>query len=456
MVRAAAEVCDWVTTSRRIPELVARAADGGLVEPLDCVASIDDAAVHRSAAEAFARHLPRPAPLWTGAVWRNPRIRLGYVAAGFYDHPTGHLTAELIELHDRARFEVFGFSISPDDKSEVRARLMRGFDRFLDVNPQTDEEIARLIHDMQIDILIDRSGYTANAHPAIFLHRPAPVQVNYIGYPGTLGTDVYDYVIADRTVLPFDQQPFYAERIVHLPESYLVNDSKRVVPPDSMTRAQAGLPADAFVFCCFNLTSKITPQMFDIWMRLLRQVEGSVLWLLSSHPDVAANLASQAAARGVEPSRLIYADRVKLGPHLARHRLADLFLDTLPYGAHTTGVDALRAGLPLVTLLGKAFAGRVAASLLIATGLPELVTGNLDEYEALALRLAHDPPLLASFRERLRQNKAIFPLFDGDRYRCQIEAAYETMCELWKSGERPRSFAIVPGDPPRPSFPQID
>ena len=282
---------------------------------------------------------------------------------------------------------MFGISVGPDDKSEVRARLTRGFDRFYDVNPQTDEEVARLIRDLQADIVIDRSGYTANARPAIFTYRPAPIQVNYIGYPGTLGTDVYDYVISDQTVLPFDQQPFYAEKIVHLPESYLVNDSKHVVPEDAITRGEAGLPEGVFVFCCFNLTSKITPQMFDIWMRLLRQTEGSVLWLLRSHPGVKENLGKEAAARGVDPSRLVYADRMKLGQHLARHRLADLFLDTLPYGAHTTGIDALRAGLPLVTSLGKSFASRVAASPLLAIGLPDLATLSLEEYEALALRL---------------------------------------------------------------------
>jgi predicted O-linked N-acetylglucosamine transferase (SPINDLY family) len=458
LLRSAAEACDWATTTRRIPELGARAASGGSVDPLDLIVFSDDPALHLAAAKSFVSNAfpTRPAPWWTGARWQNPKIRLGYVASGFHEHPTAYLTAELIELHDRSQFEVLGFAIGPDDKSDIRARLMRAFDRSHDVRPQTDEEVAHLINGMQVDIVIDRSGYTANSRPAIFAHRPAPIQINYIGYPGTLGADFYDYVIADQTVLPFDQQPFYAEKIVHIPESYLVNDTKRLTPVDPITREQAGLPAHAFVFCCFNLTSKITPQIFDIWMRLLRQVEGSVLWLLRTHPATAENLAKEAKARGVDPSRLVHADRVKLDQHLARHRLADLFLDTLPYNAHTTANDALLTGLPVVTCLGRAFAGRVAASLLVAIGLPELVTHSLEEYEALALRLASEPPLLGKFRERLQLNKLTYPLFDGDCYRRQIEAAYTTMWELWQRGERPRNFTIAAGAPPRSSFPQSD
>jgi predicted O-linked N-acetylglucosamine transferase (SPINDLY family) len=456
LVRSAAEACDWSTTTRRIPELIARAASGALVDPLDPLTISDDPALHRASAESFVRHTfpSRPTPLWTGATWRNRKIRLGYVASGFHEHPTAFLTAELIEIHDRSQFEVLGFAIGPDDRSDIRARLKRAFDQFHDVRPQTDEEVAHLINDMQLDIVIDRSGYTANSRPAIFAHRPAPIQVNYIGYPGTLGADFYDYVIADHTVLPFDQQPFFAEKIVHLPESYLVNDTKRLTPVDGITREQAGLPAHGFVFCCFNLTSKITPQMFDVWMRLLRQTEGSVLWLLRSHPATVTNLAREATTRGVDPARLVYADRMPLAQHLARHCLADLFLDTLPYNAHTTANDALLAGLPVVTCLGKAFAGRIAASLLVAIGLPELVTHSLEEYEALALRLATEPALLGKFRDRLQQNKRTYPLFNGDCYRRQIEAAYMTMWELWQRGDKPRNFAIAAGDPPQSSFPQ--
>ena len=456
LLRSAAEACDWAITTRRIPELTAHANRGGLVEPLDLLVYSDEASLHLAAAESFARHVApvRPAPMWTATVWQNRRIRIGYLASGFYEHPTARLSAELIEIHDRSRFEVLGFSTGPDDKSDMRARLMRGFDNFVDVRPQTDEEAARLINEMQVDILVDRSGYTANARPGIFMHRPAPIQVNYIGYPGTLGSCCYDYVIADPTVLPFDQQQFYAENIVHLPESYLVNDTQRFTLTDSITREQAGLPERGFVFCCFNLSSKITPQMFDIWMRLLHQTDGSVLWLLRTHPETTENLAREATLRGVDPARIIYADRMKLDKHLARHRLADLFLDTLPYNAHTTANDALLAGLPVLTCLGNAFAGRVAASLLVAIGLPELVTRSLEEYEACALRLANEPARLADLRDRLLRNKLTHPLFNGHQYRRQLEKAFVTMWEIWQRRERPRNFSIVASDPPQTVFPE--
>jgi len=263
-------------------------------------------------------------------------------------------------------------------------------------------------------------------------------------FPATMGADFIDYIIADPVVLPFDQQAFFTEKIVHLPECYQVNDSKRPIASVTPTRGNAGLPEQGFVFCCFNNNHKITASMFEIWMRLLRAVEGSVLWLLRDNVAAETNLRKEAAARGIDPGRLVFADRVQLDEHLARHRLADLFLDTLPYNAHTTASDALWAGLPLVTCLGESFAGRVAASLLHAVGLPELVTTNLKDYEALALRLATDPSLPAAFRERLRQNRSTFPLFNTDRFRRHIEAAYTTMWEIWQRGETPRSFSVEP------------
>jgi predicted O-linked N-acetylglucosamine transferase (SPINDLY family) len=266
--------------------------------------------------------------------------------------------------------------------------------------------------------------------------------VNYLGFPGTLGADFYDYVIADAIVLPCDQQPFYSEKIVHLPDCYINNDTSRVIAPETQTREEAGLPIQGFVFCCFNNNYKITAQMFDIWMRLLHRVDGSVLWLLRENATAERNLRNEAAARGIAPDRLVFADRLKHEQHLARHRLADLFLDTLPINAHTTGSDALWAGLPLITCRGDAFAGRVGESLLKAAGLPELVTRNLQDYEALALRLATEPSLLHRFRERLRRNRPVSPLFDSDRYRRHIEAAYVTMWQIWQRGESPRSFAV--------------
>jgi protein O-GlcNAc transferase len=301
-----------------------------------------------------------------------------------------------------------------------------------------------LLNELHIDIAIDLKGYTQDARSGILAHRPAPIQVSYLGYPGTMGADFIDYVIADKTVLPFDQQPFYAEKIVHLPDCYQVNDSRREIAARTPTRREAGLPHEGFVFCCFNNNYKITPPVFDVWMRLLGTVAGSVLWLLQDNSDAKENLCKEAAVRGIDPARLVFAGRLEHEEYLARYRLADLFVDTLPYNAHTTAGDALWAGLPLLTCGGASFVGRVATSLLYAAGLPELATRDLGEYEALALRLATDAPLLRGLRHRLAQNRATCPLFDTDRFRRQIESAYTTMWELQQRGESPRSFSVEP------------
>jgi protein O-GlcNAc transferase len=294
-----------------------------------------------------------------------------------------------------------------------------------------------------VDIAVDLKGFTTDCRPGILAHRPVPIQVNYLGYPGTMGADFIDYVIADEVVLPFDLQPFFTEQIVHLPDCYQVNDSKREIAAHTPGRKDVGLRDEGFVFCCFNNNHKITALVFDVWMRILRKVEGSELWLLRDNHSAERNLRMEAAARGVDPARLVFADRVNPDEHLARHRLADLFLDTLPFNAHTTASDALWAGLPLLTCRGESFAGRVAASLLHTIGLPELVTDSLEDYEALALNLATDPPLLKSVRRKLEQNRLSNPLFDADRFRRHIEAAYTTMWKRWQHGEGPRSFAVA-------------
>ncbi len=366
------------------------------------------------------------------------------MSTGFSKHPTAYLTAELIEIHDRSRFEVLGVSVGPDDQSAIRTRLMRAFDQFHDARGRSDRDVAASLNKMQVDILIDRNGYILHSRPGIFAARPAPIQINFLGFTGTLGANFYDYVLADKTVLPFDQQPFYTEKIAHLPDTYQVNDSKRPIAEHTPAREEAGLPAAGFVFCCFNDCHKITPAFFDVWMRLLRQVEGSVLWLLSGRTTAEANLRREAAARGIDPARIVFARRVPLDEHLARHRLADLFLDTLPYNAHTTASDALWGGLPIVTCCGQSFAGRVATSLLRAIGMPDLVTHDLEDYERLALRIAIEPALLQELRERLRRNRLSYPLFDADRYRRSVETAYVRMWEYWQRGEAPTSFTVEP------------
>jgi protein O-GlcNAc transferase len=444
LARCALTACDLARAAELSHEVAARAAQGkSPIQPFTFLGYCSDPSLQLACAKTYISNaIPvLPPRLWNGEIWRHEKIRVAYLAAGFHEHPTAYSTVELIELHDRSRFEVLGVSLGPDDGSDIRARLIRAFDQFHDVRSESSHHVATLLNDMQVDIVIDRSGYTLAARPEILAYRPAPIQVNYIGFPGTLGADFYDYVIADRTVLPIDQQPFYAEKIIHLPESYLVN-SKRAIAMQTPSRQEAGLPGKGFVFCSFNNNYKITAPVFDIWMRLLRRVEGSVLWLYQSNAAAEANLRKEAAARGIDSARLVFATRVKLEQHLARHRLADLFLDTLPINAHTTASDALWAGLPLLTCRGECFAGRVAASLLQAAGLPELVTDSLEEYEALALRLATDTSVLHGLREKLKQNELTFPLFDTDRYRRHIEAAYTKMWELWQRGEGTRNFAV--------------
>ena len=346
-----------------------------------------------------------PQDFGSGAIWRNEKIKVAYLSSDFRLHPLSFLMAELFELHDRSQFEVIGVSFGPDDRSDMRSRLVAAFDQFIDVRTKSDQEVARLLNDLRIDIAVDLNGHTQGARSGILAFRPAPIQVSYLGFPGTTGADFIDYIIADAIVLPFDEQPYYTENIVHLPDCYQVNDRKRTIASRTPTREELGLPAQGFVFCCFNNNWKITPAVFDVWMRLLKAVEGSVLWLFRDNRDAETNLRKEAAARGIDPTRLVFADRLPLDDHLARHRLADLFLDTLPYNAHTTASDALWAGLPVLTCRGKTFAGRVAASLLTAVGLPELLTDSLEEYEALALRLATDPLLRSGLRERLRKNR---------------------------------------------------
>jgi protein O-GlcNAc transferase len=447
MADAALAVCDWARTAMLAGELETRIAQpGSIISPFTLLGYGTDPSLQLECARSFiADKLPAPVPpLWNGAIHHHDKVRIAYLSTDFYRHATAFLTAELFELHDRARFEVLGISFGPDDQSGMRARLVRAFDQFHDVRSRSDPDVAKLLNDLHVDIAIDLKGYTQDARSGILAHRPAPIQVSYLGYPGTMGTDFIDYVIADNTVLPLDQQPFFTEKIVHLPDCYQVNDSQREIAAGTPTRREAGLPDEGFVFCCFNNNHKITPPVFDAWMRLLGAVEGSVLWLLQDNDDARENLRKEAWARGIDPARLVFATRLEPEAYLARYRLADLFVDTLPYNAHTTASDALWAGLPLLTCRGASFAGRVATSLLHAAGLPELAARDLGEYEALALRLATDASLLRSLRHRLEQNRSSCPLFDTDRFRRHIESAYTTMWELQRRGESPRSFSVDP------------
>lgn len=371
------------------------------------------------------------------------RIVVGYFSSDFCNHAMAHLIAEMIERHDRSRFEILAFSFSPPSDAPIRRRLEQAFDRFIDVRARSDGEIAALARDMEVDIAIDLNGFTTNSRPGIFALRPAPIQVNHLGYPGTLGTEAMDYIIADQVVIPPAHQTYYTEHVAYLPDTYWFNDSSKPIAAGDLDRSQAGLPHDAFVFCCFNNSYKITPDVFDIWMRLLYAVKGSVLWLLEGNAAAVRNLRREADRRRVSPDRLVFAPRMDLANHLARHRLADLFLDTFYYNAHTTASEALWSGLPVLTCLGQTFAGRVAASLLNAVGLPEMVTRTPTEYEALALELATQPERLSGLRQKLAVNKGSRPLFDTARFTGKIEAAYLEMYRRHEAGRSPDTIVVA-------------
>jgi len=372
------------------------------------------------------------------------RVRIGYLSADFQTHATAHLISELFEKHDRARFEVLGYSYGPDDGSLSRRRIARACDHFVDLQDASIHEAVQRIHADGVHILVDLKGHTGQARTEILAQRPAPVQVNYLGYPGTMGAPFIDYILVDDFVAPTHQQPFFTEKLVHLPGCYQVNDSRRAIAPRTPDRAECGLPKEGFVFCSFNNNYKITPPMFQVWMRLLRAVPGSVLWLLESNRFVPVNLRREAESQGVVADRLVFAPHQPLPEHLARHRLADLFLDTYPVNAHTSASDALWAGCPLLTLAGATFISRVAGSLLRALGLSELITTCLDDYHDLALRLAREPALLADLRKRLEANRETSALFDSGQFAQNLESAYGTMWEIYTSGEKPRSFATRP------------
>ena len=384
-----------------------------------------------------------PSPLWRGEIYDHARIRVAYLSADFHDHPLAWLMSGLFEHHDRSRFETIAISFGPDRPSPIRTRLENAFKHFIDARRKSSREIAALLRDMEVDIAIDRKGYTRDRRTEIFALRPAPIQVNYLAYPGTMGADYMDYIIADRFVIPEDHQQHFSEHVAYLPDSYQANDSRRAIAEAVPSRAQVGLPEEGFVFACFNNNYKITPRMFDIWMRLLREVEGSVLWLLEANDASSRNLCHEAQQRGVAPARLVFAPFMGNAEHLARLRLADLFMDTLPFNAHTTASDALWAGLPVVTCMGNTFAGRVGGGLLNAVGLPELITNTLEDYEGLILALARDGARLSGIRSRLAQNRARCPLFDTARYTRNLERAYEEMWARHQRGEPPAGFAVA-------------
>jgi predicted O-linked N-acetylglucosamine transferase (SPINDLY family) len=388
---------------------------------------------------AESANVPR---LWQGERYRHDRIRVAYLSADFRPHPVAFLIAGVFEHHDKTRFHTVGLSFSPGGDSDMRRRISAAFDEFIDVRNQSDFDVAQLMRKMEIDIAVDLTGFCEYGRTEILAFRPAPVQVNYLGFPGTSGADFVDYIIADKTIVPPSHTQFFSEKVVYLPDSYQANDRKRGIASRTPTRREAGLPDERTVFCAFNNAYKITPAIFDIWMGLLTEIEGSVLWLLGDNEGAIRNLKREAQARHVLPERLIFAPRVAPDEHLARFALADLFLDTLPYNAHTTASDALWTGVPVLTCTGETFAARVAASLLKAAGLPELVTTSLAEYQALALELGRNRTTLKRLKETLTLARFTCPLFDTLRTTRHLEAAYALMWQRSQQSEAPSSFAV--------------
>ena len=449
---AKAQLCDWEGLEADLARLAAKIGRGEPASPpFPLLILSGSAELQKQAAEIWVRDrcppdASLPAPSEAPA---RDRIRVGYFSADFHDHATAYLIAGLLEAHDRSRFEVFAFSFGPESHGAMRSRLRGACDEFIDVRRQSDLDVARLARRLQLDIAVDLKGFTQDNRAGIFAHRAAPVQVNFLGYPGTLGASYMDYLIADHALIPEASRRHYTEKIVCLPDSYQINDRKRVISDRAFTRAELGLPASGFVFCCFNNNFKIMPETFGSWTRILKRVEGSVLWLFQDNEAAARHLRREAAARGLDADRLIFARLMDLPDHLARHRAADLFIDTWPCNAHTTASDALWAGMPVLTCPGESFASRVAASLNTAIGLAELIAATPRDYEDLAVALAGDPARLAALKQRLAELRLQTPLFDTGLYARRLEFAYTMMHERQR-GNLPPDHLVVPRDSGKP------
>ncbi len=442
------KICDWSGFAQAVDNLTKKVvANEKVSRPFPLLALSDDAFLNKKCSEIYVQ---KNYPL-NSALGPNPRhikkqkIRIAYFSPDFRSHPVSFLTSELFEIHDRDRFEVFAFSLQKAAiEDETNLRLRKGFDRFIDVDNISDLAIAQLSRELKIDIAIDLAGPTQYSRFGIFSYRVAPIQVNWLGYPGTFGSDYIDYIVADKTLIPETHQQFYTEKVVYLPDTYMVDDSKRIASSRVFTRQECKLPENVFIFCCFNNDYKFNPQVLDSWSRILLGTERSILWVSENNESFKANIKIEFEKRGIHPSRIFFAQRVELmTDHLARYSLADLFLDTHPYNAHTTALDSLKAGVPVLTLKGQSFASRVAASLLNAIGLPELITTTQEEYDALAIELGTNHEKLDSIKKKLAKNRHIRPLFDTPIFTRHLEDAYRQMYERYQAGFDPDHLAIV-------------
>jgi predicted O-linked N-acetylglucosamine transferase (SPINDLY family) len=438
--------CDWGNLRNLIAEIQRDIAAGKkAIEPFCLPAVSNSLSEIKQCAEIYrAAEVPAPeTKLWTGERYHNSKIRLGYVSGDLRSHAVARLMVEVFERHDKNRFELWAFDNGADDGSDTRQRINAVFDHVVNIRELGGSYAAKAINDQKIEVLVNLDGYSGRGRTDIFARRPAPIQVNYLGFSATMGADFMDYIVADRSIIPSGAESFYSEKVVYLPDCYQPSDSQRVIARQGPGRSDLGLPAHGFVFCCFNNSFKITPDIFDIWMRLLAQIADSVLWLPFDTELVMSNLRREAEARSISSERIIFSSRAsRLDEYFARYRLADLFLDNFPFNAGATANDALWAGLPLLTCSGETYTARMAGSLLRTLDVPELIAHSLADYESLATRLATDRNYLASLREKLQQNAASGPLFDMKRFTLHLEAAYEAMWRQYQAGLAPKSFEI--------------
>ena len=441
-----ASICDWAAIEQDRGLIAYLGTSTEPVNPYAIMSFEDDMEAHRLRSEIFSKDLHKHITRLPSHV--RPRqkphcLRIGYFSSDFREHAVAYLIAKVIETHDRGHFEVYGYGLGSTKNSDMRKRLISAFDVFKDVSDMTEKDVALLAHQDKLDIAIDLNGYTEGMRSGIFAYRAAPIQINYLGYSGTMGTDCIDYIIADSMVIPSDYEHYYNERILRLPNTFMPTDNTRLMSTRPITRSEMGLPEVGFVFCCFNNNFKVSAHEFDIWMRVLLKTEGSVLWMRNSNSWSEGNLRMHAQNRGVDPSRLVFAGRVSMDEHLARHKLADLFLDTFTYNAHTTASEALWAGLPVITKAGIGFSARAAASLLRSIDLSELITESEEEYEALILHLTINPALLKQIRKTLTNNLLSKPLFDTELYTKHLEDGYKQAYSLYFEGKPPKSIDVA-------------
>ncbi len=443
VIRLRQYTCNWVDDDA-MDRLRAKIVSGDPISPAIALEILfePDILLANARAHAAQTYPALPPAMCRQSGYAHDRIRVAYLSADFRNHVVGSASIELIERHDRGAFEVIGVSFGPENIGRTRPRFLKAFDTFHDARGSGDADVAQWLVDREVDIAVDLSGYCEHGRPDVFAYRGAPVQISYLGYPHTRGVPFVDYLLGDVIATPLEDQANYVEKVAALPDCYLMSDSLPLAVPSPPTRRAAGLPDTGFVFCAFNQWRKITSAVFDVWMRILKQVPGSILWLRCDDATAQRNLRARALAGGVDRGRLIFAPEVSLELHLARHPLGDLLLDTQDYNAHTTATDSLRAGLPILTCMGRTSVGRLGASILHAAGLSELVTTSLEEYESLAVALAADPPRLAAIRARLRAGLPKSKLLDLDRTARHIESAYRTMVEIARAGEKPRPFTV--------------